>query len=114
VTTVLEKISTSIKEASQGFWRWMDGYCMFCEKKQSRSANEEVQYHTFYSQIIKNPIITRIAMQIGIIREKASDKVNNFKEMWEDEKKKPLWDQKAKHAVEKIIDKNPTTIYLEF
>lgn len=33
--------------------------------------------------------------------------------MWEDEKKKPLWDQKAKHAVEKIIDKNPTTLYLE-
>lgn len=33
--------------------------------------------------------------------------------MWEDEKKKPLWDQKAKHAVEKIIDKNPSTLLLE-
>ncbi|CAD8091063.1 unnamed protein product [Paramecium sonneborni] len=50
--------------------------------------NGEVQYHTFYSQIIRNPIITRIAMQIGIIREKASDKVNNFKDTWEDCKKK--------------------------
>lgn len=39
--------------------------------------------------------------------------MNNFKEMWEDDKKKPLWDQKAKHAVEKIIDKNPTTLSLE-
>ena len=34
--------------------------------------------------------------------------------MWEDDKKRPLWDQKSKHAVEKIIDKNPSTTYLEF
>jgi len=33
--------------------------------------------------------------------------------MWEDDRKKHLWDQKNKMAVEKIIDKNPSTIWLE-
>jgi hypothetical protein len=29
---------------------------------------------------------------IGDIKKKASNKVHNFKEMWEDDKKRPLWD----------------------
>jgi hypothetical protein len=33
--------------------------------------------------------------------------------MWEDDRKKHLWDQKNKMAVEKIIDKTPSTTWLE-
>ena len=33
--------------------------------------------------------------------------------MWEDDRKKHLFDNKNKLAVEKIIDKNPITTFLE-
>jgi len=33
--------------------------------------------------------------------------------MWEDERKRHLFDNKNKLAVEKIVDKNPTTTLLE-
>ena len=91
----------------------MDGWCMFC--KPDKGMNDEsIQRHTFYDQVINNPVITQMVFNIGDLKKKASNKVHNFKEMWEDDKKRPLWDQKSKCAVEKIIDKNPSTTYLEF
>lgn len=50
---------------------------------------------------------------IGDIKKKCADKVRNFKEMWEDDRKKHLFDNKNKLAVEKMTDKNPMTTYLE-
>lgn len=108
----MKKLISNILETSKNFWRWKDGTCIFCET--SKGPNDElIQRHTFYEQIIDNPIIIQVCFIIGDIKKKCSDKVRNFKEMWEDDRKKHLFDNKNKLAVEKIIDKNPITTYLE-
>jgi len=37
-----------------------------------------------------------MAVKEGELKKKATNKIHNFKEMWEDDKKRPLWDQKNK------------------
>ena len=39
VEVVLRKIISNINESSKYFWRWMDGFCMFC--KPDKGMNEE-------------------------------------------------------------------------
>lgn len=112
IETILKKLIDNILETSKSFWRWKDGTCIFCETNKGPN-DEPIQKHTFFEEIIDNPIIIQVCFSIGDIKKKCSDKVRNFKEMWEDDRKKHLFDNKNKLAVEKIVDKNPTTTYLE-
>ncbi len=93
-------------ETAKSFWRWKDGTCIFCET--SKGPNDEpIQRHTFYDQIIDNPVIIQVTFQIGEIKKKCFEKVRSFGNMWEDDDYKPLFDNKTKLAVEKMTDKNP-------
>lgn len=80
-------MNTNILGSSDKFWRWKDGTCIFCET--SKGPNDEpIQKHTFFDDISISPIITRVSYNISLIIKKSFDKIHNFKEMWEDEKKK--------------------------
>lgn len=112
VEAILRKLLYNILHTSDIFWRWKDGTCIFCET--SKGPNDEpIQKNNFRQEIIDNPIITQISFIIGDIKNKCSDKARNFKEMWEDDRKKHLWDKKNKLSVDKLIDKNPSTTLLE-
>ena len=63
--------------------------------------------------MIDNPVITQVCFIIGDLKHKASTKARSFKEMWEDDRKKHLWDKKNKLSIDKLIDKNPSTNFLE-
>jgi dynein heavy chain, axonemal len=65
---------------------------------------------SFFLLIFNLPPL-QVCFLLGEIKKKCSDKTRNFKEMWEDDRKKHLWDQKNKLAVEKLTEKNlPTTV----
>ena len=44
---------------------------------------------------------------------KAFNKAHSFREMWEEERRKSLWDHKAKLNIEKLAEKKPSTVQLE-
>ena len=39
-------------------------------------------------------------------KKRGMDRLNSFKEMWEDERKRKLWDHKSKLSIDKDLDKN--------
>lgn len=109
---ILKKIKSNVIESARQFWRWKDGYCTFCE--QVKGQNDElVQRHTFYDAVNDNPVIVEVSFMLSMIMNKAVDKVHSFKDMWEDEKKKELWNHKSKMNIEKMIEKNTPTPLLE-
>jgi hypothetical protein len=55
----------------------------------------------------------RVCFHIAEIKKKAFTKAHQFKEMWEDDRKKMLWENKHKNAIDKVIDKNPSNAYIE-
>lgn len=58
-------------------------------------------------------MVSSVCFTIGDIKKKAFNKAHNFKEMWEEDEKKALWDHKAKLNIDKLIEKNPMTTQLE-
>jgi len=58
-------------------------------------------------------VIVEVSFILSMIMNKAVDKVMSFKDMWEDEKKKELWNHKSKMNIEKMIEKNTPTPLLE-
>jgi len=112
VEMILRKLLNNILHTSDLFWRWKDGTCIFCPT--SKGPNDEpIQKHNFTQEVIDNPVITQVSFIIGDLKHKASTKARSFKEMWEDDRKKHLWDKKNKISIDKLIDKNPSTNFLE-
>lgn len=112
VEAILAKLLNNIRNTSDLFWRWMDGTCIFCPT--GKGPNDEpIQKHNFNIEIINSPIIAQVSFIIGDLKHKCYTKVDSFKDMWEDDRKKHLWDKKNKLSVDKLIDKNPSTNFLE-
>jgi len=112
---IQSRIYINIREVGRLFPRWKDGTCIFPEPRTNPNTEEKSYHdsHTFNRDIQENPAIKELVFQIGQIKQNCLEKIRFYFGIYQDDKKKHLWDQKSKAQVEKIIDKNPATQVIE-
>jgi len=125
IRVTLEKLIKNIKDSGVKFPRWKDGTCICIEPRENdKNLEEEVPTFTFVSDVNENMVIKMIFVEIGELKKMAFTRLDKYKSIWEDDKKessdhhlnlkKSLWDQKHRIQMDKLLEKNQSTYYIEF
>jgi len=125
IRVTLEKLIKNIKDSGVKFPRWKDGTCIQIDANfNDKNMEEEVPTYTFVSDVNENMVIKMIFVEIGELKKMAFTRLDKYKSLWEDDKKessdhhlnlkKSLWDQKHRIQMDKLLEKNASTYYIEF
>ena len=110
----LEKFIRNILESAKKFGRWWKGHCRIFEKANKADSSEDAIPFTFFDDVNESPMITDISAKIVQAKEDILKKINSSGNNWKKQMEQmKLWDKNEKNKVEKNLDKNPNTSFID-
>ena len=110
----LEKFSKNVLESTSRFGRWWDGFCIIFQEKINPETTEKCIPFTFYDDVVKNPVIVMLNYEICQSRNQAIEKVAYHTKAWKRRiQDRKLWDNNEKNKMQRSLDRNPSTHYIE-
>jgi dynein heavy chain len=110
----LEKFSRNILESAKKFGRWWKGHCRIFEKRTTGDTSEDAIPFTFFDDINESPMITDTNAKIVQAKEDILKKINSSGNNWKKQiEQMKLWDKNEKNKVQKNLDKNQNTSYID-